>query len=124
FASPDGLHRDQAHDYAAPTTLGLNRWAPTGTWTITDRAGVLGQPGGRIVFRFQARDVNLVMGPAQGRTAVPFRVRLDGRPANAANGSDVAADGTGTVTEQRTYQLIRQPDPIAERTFEIEFLYA
>ena len=64
------------------------------------------------------------MGPAQGRTAIPFRVRLDGRPATAAHGSDVDADGNGTVTEQRTYQLIRQPDPIGERTFEIEFLDA
>jgi hypothetical protein len=30
--------------------------------------------------------------------------------------------GNGTVTEQRLYQLIRQPKPIAERSFEIEFL--
>jgi len=124
FASPDGLHEDQAHDYAAPTTLGLNYWALIGTWTITDRAAVLGQPGGRIAFRFRARDVNLVMGPARGREAVPFRVRLDGQAANAANGSDVGADGNGTVTEQRTYQLLRQPDQISERTFEIEFLDA
>jgi thiol-disulfide isomerase/thioredoxin len=124
FASADGLHEDQAHDYAAPVTLGLNDWAPTGTWTITKRAAVLAQPGGRIAFRFQARDVNLVMGPAQGRTAVPFRVRLDGLPTIAAHGTDVGADGNGTATEQRTYQLIRQPDPIGERTFEIEFLDA
>ena len=124
FASPDGLREDQSHDYPAPTRLGLNYWAPTGTWTITDRAAVLGQPGGRIAFRFQARDVNLVMGPAQGRMAVPLRVRLDGRPADAAHGTDVDPDGNGTVTEQRTYQLIRQPDPIGERTFEIEFLDA
>ena len=124
FASPDGLRQDQLHDYPSPPNLGLNYWAPTGTWTITDRAAVLARPGGRIAFRFQARDVNLVMGPAEGGKAVPFRVRLDGRPTDAANGSDVEADGSGTVTEQRTYQLIRQPDPIAERTFEIEFLDA
>ena len=64
------------------------------------------------------------MGPAQGRQAIPFRVRLDGLPPNAAHGSDVDAAGDGTVVEQRTYQLIRQPDPIGERTFEIEFLEA
>ena len=51
-------------------------------------------------------------------------MRLDGRPVNAAHGSDVDADGNGAATEQRTYQLIRQPDPIAECTFEIEFLDA
>jgi thiol-disulfide isomerase/thioredoxin len=124
FASPDGLREDQTHDYTAPTRLSLNFWAPTGTWTITDRAAVLAKPGGRIAFRFQARDVNLVMGPAQPGTAIPFRVYLDGGPATAALGSDVDADGNGTVTEQRTYQLIRQPVPIGERTFEIEFLDA
>ena len=124
FASPDGLREDRPHQYAAPTGLSLNYWAPTGTWTITDRAAVLAEPGGRIAFRFQARDVNLVMGPAQRGAAIPFRVRLDGRPAAAERGTDVDADGTGTVTEQRTYQLIRQPAPIGERTFEIEFLDA
>ena len=124
FGSPDGLRADRQHDYAAPTRLGLNNWAPTGTWTVTDRAAVLVQPGGRIAFRFQARDVNLVMWPAERGTAIRFRVQVDGRPPTAAHGSDVDADGTGSVTAQRTYQLIRQPAPIAERTFEIEFLDA
>lgn len=122
FASIDGLRADLAHDYAEPTRLGLNYWAPIGAWTITDRAAELAEPGGRIRFRFQARDVNLVMGPTQRGTAIPFRVRLDGQPATAAHGSDVDPDGNGTVSEQRTYQLIRQPAPIGERTFEIEFL--
>jgi hypothetical protein len=62
------------------------------------------------------------MGPAVRGTTIPFRVRLDGQPATGAHGTDVAADGSGTVAEQRTYQLIRQPAPIAERVFEIEFL--
>jgi hypothetical protein len=34
----------------------------------------------------------------------------------------VDADGTGTVSEQRTYQLIRQPSPITERVVEIALL--
>jgi thiol-disulfide isomerase/thioredoxin len=124
FASPDGRHEDQPHDYAAPGRLGLNDWAPTGSWTITDRAAVLAEPGGRIAFRFQARDVNLVMGPAQRGTSIPFRVRLDGEPVTAAHGSDVDGDGRGSLDQQRTYQLIRQPAAIGERTFEIEFLAA
>jgi thiol-disulfide isomerase/thioredoxin len=124
FASPGGLREDQTHDYTAPTRLTLNDWAPTGTWTITARAAVLAEPGGRIAFRFQARDVNLVMGPAQRGKAISFRVRLDGRPATGAQGTDVDPDGNGTVIEQRTYQLIRQPAEIGERTFEIEFLEA
>jgi thiol-disulfide isomerase/thioredoxin len=124
FASPDGLRADQPHDYTASMRLGLNYWAPTGRWTIRAHAAALAEPGGRIAFRFQARDVNLVMGPAQRGPAIPFRVLLDGELITAAHGSDVDADGNGAVAEQRTYQLIRQPTPIGERTFEIEFLDA
>ena len=122
FASPDGLWPDESHAYSAPTDLTLNHWAPIGTWTITDRAAVLTGSGGRISFRFQARDVNLVMGPARRGSAIRFRVSLDGRPAFETHGSDVNAEGTGAVTEQRTYQLIRQPARVGESTFEIEFL--
>jgi thiol-disulfide isomerase/thioredoxin len=122
LASPDGLWADTPHDYAPPAGLGLNEWAPTGAWTIAQRAAAATAAGARLAFRFQARDVNLVMGPATPGTAVPFRVTLDGRPVTAAAGTDVAADGTGVVNEQRTYQLIRQLAPITERVFEIEFL--
>jgi thiol-disulfide isomerase/thioredoxin len=124
FASPDGLRENGPFDYTAPTSLSLNQWAPIATWTISDHAAALAEPGGRIAFRFQARDVNLVMGPARRGVAVPFRVRLDGRAVTAEHGSDVGADGTGSVAEQRTYQLIRQTAPIGEATFEIEFLGA
>jgi hypothetical protein len=51
-------------------------------------------------------------------------VLLDGRPAADAHGTDVDPGGSGTLTEQRTYQLIRQTGAIEERTFEIEFLDA
>jgi thiol-disulfide isomerase/thioredoxin len=123
FASEDTAALGQPHVYSlAP--LRLNQWAVSGTWTVTPHAGVLDEPGGRLAFRFHARDLNLVMGPASRGASVPFRVSLDGRPPNEAHGTDVAADGTGTVAEQRTYQLIRQPGPIADRVFEIEFLGA
>ncbi len=64
------------------------------------------------------------MGPAARGASVPFRVYLDGQPAEDALGSDVGPDGSGIVSDQRTYQLIRQPGPIADRRFEIEFLDA
>jgi thiol-disulfide isomerase/thioredoxin len=122
MASPDGLRVDQLHDYAPPTSLGLNQWAPSGPWSISERAATATAAAARLAYRFQARDVNLVMGPSVPGTAIPFQVRLDGRPATGAPGSDVDADGTGRVGEQRVYQLIRQPAPITERVFEIEFL--
>ena len=85
-------------------------------------AAVLNAAGGRIAFRFHARDLHLVMGPAERRGAVPFRVMIDGQPPGASHGSDVDDQGNGSVTEQRLYQLVRQAGPIADRQFEIEFL--
>jgi thiol-disulfide isomerase/thioredoxin len=122
MASPDGLRSDESHDYAPPTNLRLNEWAPAGGWAISRRAATATAANARLAIRFQARDVNLVMGPAVRGTTIPFRVRLDGQPATGAHGTDVDADGNGSGTEQRTYQLIRQPAPIAERVVEIEFL--
>ena len=78
--------------------------------------------GGRIAYRFHARDLHLIMGPSERRRALPFRVLIDGQPPGANHGSDVDDQGKGTVTEQRLYQLVRQSGPIADRQFEIEFL--
>jgi thiol-disulfide isomerase/thioredoxin len=123
FASEGGLAFDHPHTYAAPP-LRLNHWALGGNWTVTEHAARLNEPGGRIAFRFHARDVNLVMGPASRGSSIRFRVFLDGEPADGAtSGDDVSADG-GLVRDQRTYQLIRQSGPIADRLFKIEFLDA
>jgi hypothetical protein len=89
---------------------------------VQKEATVLNKANGRIAYRFHARDLHLVMGPAARGTSVRFRVLIDGQPPGAAHGIDVDDKGNGTVTEQRLYQLIRQPKPIAERQFEIEFL--
>jgi thiol-disulfide isomerase/thioredoxin len=122
FASPGGGVPGQRHVYEAPAQLRLNHWALSGAWTIADQAVTLNEAGGQIAYRFHARDLNLVMGPAAPGTAVRFRVRVDGQPPGAAHGADVDAEGHGTLTEQRLHQLIRQPGPITDRTFEITFL--
>ena len=122
FASPGGAIRDMPRIYERPARLRLNEWALSGDWTVKNEAVVLNKPNGGIAYRFHARDVHLVMGPAAPGTSVRFRVTVDGRPPNAAHGIDVDAQGNGTVTEQRLYQLIRQSGTIADRQFEIEFL--
>ena len=83
---------------------------------------MLNEAEGRIVYRFHARDLHLVMGPPARGTPVRFRVLLDGQPPGAAHGTDVDDQGNGTVTEPRLYQLVRQPGPISDRTFEVTFL--
>jgi thiol-disulfide isomerase/thioredoxin len=122
FASPSGVLRDKPRTYRLPTRLRLNEWALAGDWTMKKEAAVLNAPDGRIAYRFHARDLHLVMGPATPGTPVRFRVLIDGQPPGPAHGIDVDEQGNGTVTEQRLYQLIRQPQPIADRQLEIEFL--
>jgi thiol-disulfide isomerase/thioredoxin len=122
FSSPGGLASGKPHDYVAPARLELNHWALNGDWTVGKQGTVSNKANGRIVFRFHARDLHLVMGPAARGTPVRFRVRIDGAPPGAAHGVDIDAQGNGTVTEQRLYQLIRQSSPIVDRQFEIEFL--
>jgi thiol-disulfide isomerase/thioredoxin len=122
FASPGGAARDRRRVYAAPKRLALNEWALAGEWTTGRQATLLSSPNGRIVSRFHARDLHLVMGPQRRESPVRFRVSIDGQPPGPAHGVDVDERGNGTVVDQRLYQLIRQPKPIIDRTFEIEFL--
>jgi thiol-disulfide isomerase/thioredoxin len=122
FMSPGGAIRDEPSAYALPARLRLNDWALSGRWTMKKEATVLNQPDGRIAYRFHARDVHLVMGPAVPGTSVKFRVLIDGQPPGVAHGTDLDEQGGGTVTEQRLYQLIRQQKPVDDRLFEIQFL--
>jgi thiol-disulfide isomerase/thioredoxin len=119
FASGNGAVLDRPHGYGLPDRLRLNHWGLSGSWTVSRDRIVAHEAGTRIAYRFQARDLHLVMGPL--REPVRFRVRVDGEP---APGLDVDADGTGTASSQRLYQLVRQQGPVRERTVEITFLDA
>jgi thiol-disulfide isomerase/thioredoxin len=121
FASPGGSVPDSALRYAAPASLRLNSWALEGEWTIGAEAAALNRAGGKVLYRFHARDVNLIM-RAKGGAPVRFRIRIDGLPPGAAHGLDTDTEGNGIAGEPRMYQLIRQVGPISDRTFEIEFL--
>jgi thiol-disulfide isomerase/thioredoxin len=122
FASPGGAVLDKGHVYVFPARFELKDWALWGDWTMEKQAIVLNKASGRIAYRFHARDLHLVMGPATRGTSVRFRVLIDGKPPGAAHGSDIDGQGNGTVTELQLYQLIRQPQHINDRQFEIEFL--
>jgi thiol-disulfide isomerase/thioredoxin len=122
FASAGGARLNKSRVYAAPDRLGLNHWALSGDWTVEKQAIVLNRASGRIAYHFHARDLHLVMGPAARGTSIRFRVFIDGVAPGVSHGVDVDDQGNGTVAEQRLYQLIRQPHPIADHQFEIEFL--
>jgi cytochrome c biogenesis protein CcdA/thiol-disulfide isomerase/thioredoxin len=122
FLPTGGLKQDVAQVYAIPTHLELNQWGLSGNWTDHAQVASLDSARGKIVFRFHARDVHLVLGPAPNGKPVRFRVTIDGKAPGADHGVDTDAQGEGKITDQRLYQLIRQKSAIEDRTFEIEFL--
>ena len=122
FASPGGFKQDTPQEYDAPATLTLNQWALAGKWKDEEQIATLLSPTGSIVYRFHARDLHLVLGPSKDGKPIRFRVTIDGKAPGADHGMDTDANGYGTVTENRLYQLIRQQNGVQDRTFRIEFL--
>jgi len=122
FVSTGTLATDKLVNYPVAGNLALNDWTLEGQWNVGGQQATLGAANGRIVYRFHARDLHLVLGPGADGKPVRFKVSIDGQAPGDAHGTDVAPDGSGTVTEQRLYQLVRQPGAVKDRTFTIEFL--
>ena len=122
FVPETGLVPDKIATYNPPANLTLNDWSLGGQWAVGAEQATASAPASRIVYRFHARDLHLVLGPGTDGKPVRFNVSIDGQAPGDAHGVDVAADGSGRVTEQRLYQLVRQTDEVKDRTFTIEFL--
>lgn len=116
------LGAQRAEHFVKSGPLALNNWTLDGQWNVGGQQVTLDQAGGRIVYRFHARDLHLVLAPGADGKPVRFKVTIDGKAPGDAHGTDVAPDGSGVVTEQRLYQLVRQPGAVQDRTFSIEFL--
>jgi cytochrome c biogenesis protein CcdA/thiol-disulfide isomerase/thioredoxin len=121
FASPESVRRDAPGKYSMPRRLLPDQWALGGSWQIGEESAVLRAPGGKISFRFQGRDLHLVLGSVNGKP-LRFQVTLDGAAPGKDRGADIDAEGNGEIREQRLYQLIRQSGEIRDRTFRIEFM--
>ena len=122
ISSPERVGRDSAKRYTLPSNLPLNRWALSGKWEVGAEYGLLRQSNGKLAFRFHARDLHLVLTPAENGTPVRFVVTLDGVTPGPDAGTDSSADGRGEVREPRLYNLVRQQGRVRDRLFEIEFL--
>ncbi|MBK5531018.1 cytochrome c biogenesis protein DipZ [Pseudomonas sp. TH08] len=122
FVAQTNLEPDKVATYNPPANLALNDWSLGGQWTVGAERATASATASRIVYRFHARDLHLVLGPGADGKPVRFKVLIDGQAPGAAHGVDVAPDGSGHVTEQRLYQLVRQTDGVKDRTFSIEFL--
>jgi thiol-disulfide isomerase/thioredoxin len=116
------VHQDQAADYQTPYPLQPHQWGFTGRWTIGEEKSSLDAGGGKITFRFHARDLHLVLGPGADGKPVRFKVTLDAQPPGESHGIDTDAQGNGTVGEQRLYQLLRLNNGSGDHTFTIRFL--
>jgi cytochrome c biogenesis protein CcdA/thiol-disulfide isomerase/thioredoxin len=121
FASPGGVKQDVQAVYPALSVLGINRWSLSGAWTVGGEFASLNAAGGRIAYRFHARDLHLVLAPTTPGQAIRFRVTLDGAPPGPDHGADVDEQGWGSLQDGRLYQLIRQSGPVTDRLFDIEF---
>jgi thiol-disulfide isomerase/thioredoxin len=97
--------------------LALNEWSLAGDWAVDEESAELDTAPGSIAYRFEGRDLNLVLG-GDAR----FTVLLDGQPPGVDHGLDVTASGEGASAEPRMYQLVRHRGPARQRTFEITFL--
>ena len=113
--------KDKAATYAADPAA-LDQWGLAGRWTVGPEHAALDAAGGRILYRFHARDLHLVLGPGADGKPVRFRVTIDGRQPGPDHGSDIDAAGNGIVREQRLYQLVRTAGPVADHSFAIDFL--
>jgi thiol-disulfide isomerase/thioredoxin len=122
FSSLGDLQKDQTATYSPAGSLSADRWALAGSWKVEKEQATAMAPGAKILFRFRARDLHMVLGPSPDGKPVRFRITVDGKPPGASHGLDVDAQGNGTVTTQRLYQLVRQQAVGEDRTFQIEFL--
>lgn len=123
LVSPEAINEDKSARYSAPLKLKTNQWALSGDWLISAESAALQTPRGTISYRFQGRDLHLVLGSRDGQP-VRFRVTLDDAAPGADHGTDIDAQGNGVIREQRLYQLVRQSGKITAHTFRIEFLDA
>jgi hypothetical protein len=122
YVSPEPVKEDRPQRYSTPAALSRNEWGLSGTWSVSGEHAQLVSAPGRVTFRFHARDLHLVLGPAEDGKPVRFRVLVDGKAPGGDHGADTDADGGGTVTTYRLYQLVRHQGGVADQTFEIEFL--
>jgi hypothetical protein len=117
-----GSTRGEPGSDPRPDRLALNEWALAGPWSVGEEAAVLEAPAGSIAYRFQARDLNLVLAPPASGAPVRFTVLLDGQPPGDDHGIDTDESGEGAVYEPRLYQLVRHRGAVGGCLFEITFL--
>jgi cytochrome c biogenesis protein CcdA/thiol-disulfide isomerase/thioredoxin len=118
FIADQTVQPNRVAEYKAPQKLDLNQWSLDGNWLVEDERAILRRPGGKVVYRFKARDLHLVL----GGTDISFKVTIDGHAPGKDHGTDTDEAGRGKINGHRLFQLIRQTEGVEDHVFEIEFL--
>ncbi len=126
FSSDGGIREGRSIDYRAAASLSLDHWSLAGQWTVGREFVTLYDATRAPSYRFNARDLHLVLAPPRDGHAVRFRVTIDGLTPGADHGvdTDTDTDGWGVVREPRMYQLVRQTSAVRDRTFHVDFFEA
>jgi len=124
LGSPESVRPGAAQHYSAIKDPALNVFYFGGLWEIHDECAEPRETGARIIYKFKAAKVNLVMeGAPAGLSA---EVRLDGVPLPRGKaGADVAVGPSGkavvTVREGRLYELVDLKGEYGGHTLELIF---
>ena len=105
--------------FEAPSadSLELNEFAFDGTWQI-DADGATSADDAAISFRFQAKNVFLVLGSEDG--PAPVEVLLDGKPVSDSDAGSDVTDGVAEISKERLYRLV-ELDEGGEHTLTLRF---
>lgn len=108
IGNPGGFQEDAIADYALPETLVENCFYANGRWASTaEYFEAAGEGEHRIVLRYQATGVNLVMAAPRG-SVCDVVILLDGNPlTRAQKGNDTRFRTTETGEE--SYVAVQQP---------------
>jgi hypothetical protein len=87
----EALANKDSQAYETAANLERNQWGLIGKWAVGDEQATLERAPGKIIFRFHARDLNLVLGPVPGGKPARFRITIAGAPPETAHGVDTNA---------------------------------
>ena len=99
-----------------PQSTQSNQLYLEGSWDFKSEYAQSISAAARVLYKYSAKNVYMV---ASSDAGVKLKILRDGQPIGAVAGSDVAADGTVTIKENRLYNLVKEAG-YGQHTLEIE----
>ena len=104
-----------------PDMINLNSLYLGGAWNFDPEYAEATQTGDSIEYQYKAKNVYFVAS-SENANGTRVKILIDGQPISSAMaGSDVAADGTVTIKDNRLYNLVADSE-YSEHTITIEVL--